>query len=941
MRKFFFLIPAMLLSLAMSAQTDFLGGYFFPANQATLDGDIELNTLTSTPYIRYIDASPCGTATWEIAVSKPCLVSVTLNMVDNSWNYSDENTERKKYKNSGHIFKVRVLDGTTPKDSVAEASESSAYNNINLDGQLYFEKAGTYTIELVNSRAWSKCGLSGITMTAISVPETNFASDYAFVADAATLVTADEQFLLETSVTPHYIRYADHSQPGPYVYWNISVTRACDVSVTLNFANNTAFYSNNKHIMEVQLLDGYGNKIDTIAEGKAFDGDGFTENGVDKPLSGSLHIPAAGIYTVKMLNNRDHSKTGIYGVTMSYMGGAVVGIPDDDISINDAIHNGTRAGGVISFADATTGFAKWNVNVEDAGAYKVEISIKNQYGHNLTATFYKEDGETVVDYVSEGKTVYSENNTDGHAINLGAVYLKEGNYVLKVTNATSGSDAKIMGLSTSYMGGAVQNMPTTTNLNEAWFSAEGTRADGKIDFPNSTIQNGFVKWNVAFANAANYKVTLNVNSGNCKNYKVSLLDANGNDAVTPLTLNDCSTTGTPVSLDMGSMEVPVGSYVLMVTNSTQHSDAELISVKFENQGGGVVEIPNATIPFTEVMLSPNAYVDGSNLYFIDYEHRGHMAEEYAKWNIHAENDGVYQFTANCNSTTGWSNLKITIKDGENHTVFTDQTTSSYNGETVVSFKSAFLEAGNYVVQLENPTNHSHGYISSFSATAATNVFIVDENETDASVIAGKDATSWKALLKRTFKGGVYNSFCIPVEPGSGEMTSAFGAGYELLKLESATLEGSVLMLNFVTATSILAGYPYLLKPVADVANPIFNAHNIHNYTSNNTVHKDAADFIGTFVKQTIDANENNLYLGTDNKLYFSNNDVTIKGLRAYFHVNVSAGAISRARIVTQGQVVTDVELVETENNATKSIENGQLIITIDGVRYNVMGAKIQ
>ena len=169
-------------------------------------------------------------------------------MIDNSWNYDESVDAKKSYKNGGHIFKVRILDGTTPKDSVFEASESSVYSAIPLNGYLYFEKAGTYTVELQNTRAWSKCGIAGITLTAVSITETNFASAYAFTADAATITGAN---LLETSVTPHYVRYADQSQPGPVVEWKICATRACYVNVVLNFANNTAFYSNNKHIMEV------------------------------------------------------------------------------------------------------------------------------------------------------------------------------------------------------------------------------------------------------------------------------------------------------------------------------------------------------------------------------------------------------------------------------------------------------------------------------------------------------------------------------------------------------------------------------------------------------------------------------------------------------------------------------------------------------------------
>ena len=66
-------------------------------------------------------------------------------------------------------------------------------------------------------------------------------------------------------------------------------------------------------------------------------------------------------------------------------------------------------------------------------------------------------------------------------------------------------------------------------------------------------------------------------------------------------------------------------------------------------------------------------------------------------------------------------------------------------------------------------------------------------------------------------------------------------------------------------------------------------------------------------------------------------------MRAYFHVKVPRAAqmIQHARIVKGTQVITSVDLVGAETKAVKTIENGQLIITIDGVRYNVMGVKLQ
>jgi hypothetical protein len=149
-------------------------------------------------------------------------------------------------------------------------------------------------------------------------------------------------------------------------------------------------------------------------------------------------------------------------------------------------------------------------------------------------------------------------------------------------------------------------------------------------------------------------------------------------------------------------------------------------------------------------------------------------------------------------------------------------------------------------------------------------------------------------------------------------------------------------LNFDDATSIYRGTPYLIKTSQAVVNPIFTEVEIKAEEGSATGGT-AADFIGNFIAGEVPAGDQNLFLGPNNLLYFSQDATPIKGMRAYFHVKVPGAAqmIQHARIVNGTQVITSVDLVGAETKAVKTIENGQLIITIDGVRYNVMGVKIQ
>ena len=223
--------------------------------------------------------------------------------------------------------------------------------------------------------------------------------------------------------------------------------------------------------------------------------------------------------------------------------------------------------------------------------------------------------------------------------------------------------------------------------------------------------------------------------------------------------------------------------------------------------------------------------------------------------------------------------------------------------------------------------------------------MIDENATANGTWADYYDTNEPIDLSisRTLKGGMYNTICLPFELGSqSSMENAFGAGYELLALSEATLEGGVLSLIFEQKTTLEYGKPYLIKPVNDVVNPSFTGRKIKTITPSYYT-KGVVDFVGTLVKTDLDA-EHDLFLGLNNTLYFPSNSNQLKGLRGYFHINITNAqqAVKHARIVKQGQVITAIDLVNEQNEGTiKTIENGQLIIIRDGVRYNAMGVMIQ
>lgn len=402
---------------------------------------------------------------------------------------------------------------------------------------------------------------------------------------------------------------------------------------------------------------------------------------------------------------------------------------------------------------------------------------------------------------------------------------------------------------------------------------------------------------------------------------------------------------------LGSIRIPApGAYTIKLLNPRNESRCGVESVTLTYAGGATQNIPG-TITLSDAVRSPRAYLDGGDLHFTDADHIGTISGEYAKWMIHVAEEGAYYFTATCTGTEGWSNLTISVLDGDENELHTYTPQYSYKqaNKEIVS-PDWFFEAGDYVLKLSNPVNHSNGYLTSLSASAASNVLVVDENATDMQYIKDLNGLSRKPVLKRSFVANMYNTVLFPFNGvTNAELESIFGVGYELLEMSSATMEGDVLVLEFaaVDLSGSTYGRPYLIKPTKNVTDPLFKSTTIYASTSHLTQEKGVAKFIGSYVKTSVPAGNNNLFLGSGNKLYFSSESTPIKATRAYFAVSEAAGAPARACIVTKGNVVTEIDLVNGElpetfgSKVQKVIVNGQLILVKDGVEYNTLGVRVK
>ena len=796
------------------------------------------------------------------------------------------------------------------------------------------------------------------------LPDVDFASPYQFIGTKAVL---NGNIRLNAS---NHIEYYDKSECGT-AKWKIHATRACVLQATLNMESG----SSSGHIFRVEFLDADGNHVDEVAEPAESSHDGNID------LPNSLSIPAAGDYIVILHNDKSWSSAVIEGVTLTYVGGAVITVPAEELIGEEAVlvdaghlKVSKLANGDLKYGDngnQLDEYVYWNINATKAGDMKVTLNVVapevgDASTHNFLVELYSDLNAAPIASSAEASATSGTGARElPDLINIPAT----GNYIIKLTNQTQWSSAILHSIQFEYAGGAVITVPAEEMIGEdAVIVDEGHKkvyklVNGNLQYDdNGTPLGEYVYWNINATKAGDMKVTLNVvapevGDASTHNFLVELYsDLNAAPIASSAEASATSGTGARELPDL--INIPAtGNYIIKLTNQTQWSSAILHSIQFEYVGGAVINIP------AEEMIGEDAVIvdEGHKKVYKDadgnlqYNDNSTPLGEYVYWNINATEAGDMNVTLNVvapevGPASGHQFLVELYSDLNASPIASsaEASSTSATGARELPDVINIPATGSYIIKLTNQTQWSSAILHSITFTAApvlSNVTI-DDNATDNSAwVANVGGAAVNAELTRTFVGGMYNTISLPFAVSSEKVVAAFGAGVELMEMTDATLDGTVLDFVFTPTTSIYQGTPYLIKPTADVANPQFNGvefvlDNAAGSASGGT----NADFIGTFVKTTILADVNNLYLQSGNVLKFSENDVTIKGTRAYFHVDVPSGILPvvKPRIVMNGQVITDIELINGEPVVNgKFIENGQLIIIRDGVRYNALGVRVK
>lgn len=251
-------------------------------------------------------------------------------------------------------------------------------------------------------------------------------------------------------------------------------------------------------------------------------------------------------------------------------------------------------------------------------------------------------------------------------------------------------------------------------------------------------------------------------------------------------------------------------------------------------------------------------------------------------------------------------------------------------------------------------------LSQYAANTIDNIVVMDKSalalkdtEDNDAVLAELEGETVTITINRTiFCDGYFNTLCLPFDLDAAALAASPLAGYaRLAKFTEATVESGSdeLQLVYEYATSIEAGVPYLINFPAgeNIVNPTFT-----NVTISATIGSNANLGNGIIVKGILKpepftaGNEDMLFLLGENKLSWAGVTNYLKGFRAYFQLdNVPAGSPVRrgmnARIVERQNMPTGIDNAKFNDETIKRLENNQVIIIRNGVKYNIQGQVIQ
>ncbi len=216
---------------------------------------------------------------------------------------------------------------------------------------------------------------------------------------------------------------------------------------------------------------------------------------------------------------------------------------------------------------------------------------------------------------------------------------------------------------------------------------------------------------------------------------------------------------------------------------------------------------------------------------------------------------------------------------------------------------------------------------------------------NSTVIAANIDKTVNVKIERSFTANAgYYTLCVPFNMDP----SVIGKAYYLGDIKKH-VSGEGIDIELVEETYMLsAGVPYLVLPKANMSELVVENVTIQSdeASGQNIAGKEELNvqifFEGFYSASGQTNGTTQYYVGNNGYLY--NEVVDIRGLCGLFTITDKNGdpLKVRARVVTREEVETGIDNNQLPNtNIQKVLENGQLIIIREGVKYNVQGQVIK
>ena len=226
-------------------------------------------------------------------------------------------------------------------------------------------------------------------------------------------------------------------------------------------------------------------------------------------------------------------------------------------------------------ANDTLLYAEWDVTIEPI-QYSIAVDVYNTNGWRVQLYVLNQAGDTVKDLRYKGHS-----GECGH-FDIGSIDMRDleaGDYKVRARAATAWSAMKLKDvIFTANYAGVPVELPGTLQPAYAELSANASVTDGAIAFKPSTANSEWAIWNVSFAAAGNFNVSIDITASNGHTYGVTLLSADGETEIGGVAEDQSWDDGVK---ELGAIAVPAaGSYKVKLTNATQWSEAVLNSITF-------------------------------------------------------------------------------------------------------------------------------------------------------------------------------------------------------------------------------------------------------------------------------------------------------------------------------------------------------------------------